>query len=121
MTLTPVARRAAASILGAGGVLLGLAAPAAADIVPGCSAADITAVESQVAAGVAGYLFTHPDVNLFFSSVQGQPQADAISQISSYLDANPQTQAELDAIRGPAADLRDRCNISDASIHLGVL
>jgi hemophore-related protein len=121
MALTPLARRTAASIFGAGGVLLGLAAPAVADIVPGCSAADITAVESQVAAGVAGYLFTHPDVNLYFSSVQGQPQAAAISKIASYLAANPQTQADLDAIRGPASDLRDRCNISDASIHLGVL
>ena len=38
-----------------------------------------------------------------------------------YLAANPQTQAEIDAIRGPAFDLRNRCNIPDASIHLGVL
>ena len=121
MTFTPLARRTATAILGAGGVFIGLAAPAAADIVPGCSAADIAAVESQVAAGVAGYLFTHPDVNLYFSSVQGQPRSTAISKIESYLDANPQTQAELDAVRGPAFDLRNRCNISDASIHLGVL
>lgn len=121
MTFTPLARRTAASVIAAGGVLLGLAAPAAADIVPGCSAADIAAVESQVAAGIAGYLFTHPDVNLVFSGVQGMPQAAAISTIDSYLNANPQVQAETDAIRGPAFDLRNRCNIPDARVHLGVL
>jgi hemophore-related protein len=121
MTLTLTVRRTAASILGAGGVLLGLAAPASADLVPGCTAADIAAVESQVAAGIAGYLLTHPDVNVFFSSVQGMPKSAAISKVGAYLDANPQVQAETDAIRQPAFDLRDRCNIPDASIHLGVL
>lgn len=121
MTLTLLARRTAASVIGASGVLLGVAAPAAADVVPGCSAADIAAVESQVAAGIAGYLFTHPDVNLVFSSVQGMPQSAAVNKVDSWLDANPQVQAETDAIRKPAFDLRDRCNIPDASIHLGVL
>ena len=121
MTFSPLARRTAASVIGAGGVLLSLAAPAAADIVPGCSAADIAAVESQVAAGIAGYLFTHPDANVFFSSVQGMPQADAINMVQDYLATNPQVQADTDAIRGPAVELRNRCNIPDASIHLGVL
>lgn len=121
MAFTLLARRISASIIGAGGVLVGIAAPAVADVVPGCTAADIAAVESQVAAGIAGYLFTHPDVNIFFSSVQGKSKADAISSIQSYMDANPQVQAETDGIRGPAFDLRDRCNIADASIHLGVL
>ncbi len=121
MTHIFTARRTAAALLGAGGVLLGLAAPAAADIVPGCSAADIAAVESQVAAGIAGYLLTHPDVNVVFSNVQGQPTDTAISTIQSYLAANPQTQAEIDAIRGPGFAMRKRCNIPDATIHLGVL
>ena len=121
MTFTLLARRVSASIIGAGGVLAGVAAPAVADVVPGCTAADIAAVESQVAAGIAGYLFTHPDVNVFFSSVQGVPQSDAVNKVQGYLAANPQVRAETDAIRGPAFDLRDRCNIPDASIHLGVL
>jgi len=121
MTLTLLVRRTAASVIGASGVLLGVAAPAAADVVPGCSAADIAAVESQVAAGIASYLFTHPDVNLVFSSVQGVNKSAAVNKVQGYLNANPQVQAETDAIRKPAFDLRDRCNIPDASIHLGVL
>ena len=121
MTLTMLVRRTAASVIGAGGVILGVAVPAAADVVPGCSAADIAAVESQVAAGMAGYLLTHPDVNVFLSSVQGTPKSEAISKVQGYLAANPQIQGEIDAIRGPAFDLRNRCNIPDSSIHLGVL
>lgn len=121
MTLITLARRTAASVVGAGSVFLGVAVPAAADIVPGCSAADIAAVESQVAAGMAGYLLTHPDVNIFFSSVQGTSKSTAISKVQDYLAANPQVQGEIDAIRGPAFDLRNRCNFPDESIHLGVL
>mgnify|MGYP002634446602 CR=1 FL=1 len=121
MTFTLLARRVSASIIGAGGVLAGVAAPAVADVVPGCTAADIAAVESQVAAGIAGYLFTHPEVNIFFTSVQGMSKAEAVSTIQTYMNANPRVQAETDGIRGPAFDLRDRCNIPDASIHLGVL
>ena len=43
MTFTLLARRVSASIIGAGGVLAGVAAPAVADVVPGCTAADIAA------------------------------------------------------------------------------
>lgn len=121
MTFTLFARRVSASIIGAGGVLAGVATPAVADVVPGCTAADIAAVESQVAAGIAGYLFTHPEVNVFFTSVQGMSKAEAVSTIQTYMNANPRVRAETDGIRGPAFDLRDRCNIPDASIHLGVL
>ncbi len=121
MTLTFSARRAAASILGGGVVLVGLAAPAAAEPGPGCTAADITAVEAQVATAMAGYLFTHPDVNALFTSVEPLPRADARSKVANYLAANPQTKAEIDAIRGPAFALRDRCNIPDDLGHFGVL
>lgn len=116
-----VARRTVAAVLGAGAVLIAGGAPALADITPGCSAADIAAVEGQVAIAMAGYLATHPDVNIFLSGVQGLSKADAVSQTMSYLDANPQTQADIDAIRGPVFDLRTRCNIPTANIIRGVL
>lgn len=121
MTFTLLARRAATSVIGTGAVLLGLAAPAVADTAPGCMAVDIAGVESQVSTAMTGYLFTHPDVNAFFSSVQGMPKSEVYKQTQAYLAANPQTQAELDAIRGPVFDLRTRCNIPANSRILGVL
>ncbi|MDT5079664.1 MAG: heme-binding protein, partial [Mycobacterium sp.] len=46
----------------AGATLVGTAATAAADP-PNCTAADLANVMSGVNAGMASYLFTHPDVN----------------------------------------------------------
>ena len=120
-TANSVARRAAAAVLGAGAVMIAGAATAVADPAPGCTAGDITAVESQVAAGMSAYFFTHPDVNAFFSSVQGLPKADATSQTKAYLAANPQVQSEISGIRGPVFDLRQRCNIPTNNVIRGVL
>lgn len=120
-TVSLVTRRAAAAVLGAGAVLLAGAATAAADVAPGCTAGDITGVEGQVATAMTGYFFTHPDVNAFFSSVQGLSKADATAQTKAYLAANPQVQAEINAIRGPVFDLRQRCNIPTNNIIRGVL
>lgn len=120
MTFSPF-RRVAASVIGAGSVLLGSAAPAVAYPGQGCSAADIMAVESQVTTAMAGYLFTHPDVNAFLSSTDGMPAAQRATMIKDYLAANPQTKAEIDAIRSPGAALRDRCNIPAADLHYGLI
>jgi hemophore-related protein len=79
------------------------------------------AVEAQVATAMAGYLFTHPDVNAVMTSTEGMTQAERRSAVQSYLAANPQTKAEIDAIRGPGADLRARCNIPASDIHYGLI
>ena len=121
MTFTPLARRTAASIIGAGGVLLGLAAPAVAYDGPGCSAADIMAVEAQMSTAMAGYLFTHPDVNAFLTSTDGMPAAQRRSMVQDYLAANPQTKAEIGAIKSPGAAMRQRCNIPASHLHFGLL
>lgn len=121
LTVIPVARRVAAVLLGAGAMLTAGAATAVADNAPGCTAGDITAVEGQVATAMSAYFFTHPDVNAFFSTMQGQPKAEAFSQTQAYLAANPQTQAEINAIRGPVFDLRSRCNIPTNNLIRGVL
>ncbi len=113
------ARRVVATVLGAGAVLIGGAATASAD--PGCTAGDIIAVESRVATAMTAYLFTHPAVNDFLTSVQGLPKAEATSKAKAYLAANPQTQAEMNAIRGPVFELRNRCNIPTDSPIRGVL
>ncbi|MCB0933529.1 MAG: heme-binding protein [Mycobacterium sp.] len=102
---------AAAAVLGAGASIFGFAATAAADVPPGCSAADVASVETGVAGSMAGYLFTHPDVNNFFTGIQGLPKQEAFNQTGNYLAANPVIKGEIDAIRQPAVDLRNRCNI----------
>lgn len=113
--------RAAAVILSTGGVLLGAAGVAAADTPPNCTAADVTAVMTGVSASMTTYLFTHPDVNDFLTSLQGLDKADAKQQTKDYLAANPQVHDELRAIRQPGKDLRDRCGIPLKAEIAGVL
>lgn len=120
-TAALAARRVAAVVLGTGAVLIAGTATAVADPAPGCSAGDITAVEGQVATAMAAYFFTHPDVNAVFSRVQGLPKAEAASTVKDYLAANPQTQSEINTIRGPVFDLRTRCNIPTNNLIRGVL
>jgi hemophore-related protein len=114
-----VGRRAAAVIIGAGAVAVGLAGTASAD--PGCTVADMTAVETGVAASMTSYLWTHPDVNSYFTSLQGLPNDEAFAKTRDYLTANPGIKAQMDAIQAPADDLRARCNIPVTNIVRGVL
>jgi hemophore-related protein len=76
---------------------------------PGCSAGDLEHIRAGVSEATAAYLFTHPDVNAFFSSMKGQPKDQVRDQVKTYFAANPQTQSELAAIRQPLRDLRSRC------------
>ena len=59
----------------------------------------------------SGYLFSHPDVNTFFTSLKGQQRSDQADQIKQYMDANPQTHTDLEGIRQPLTDFRNRCNM----------
>ncbi|MCW2512429.1 MAG: hypothetical protein JWR11_1471 [Mycobacterium sp.] len=93
----------------AGATLIGTAATAAADP-PNCTAADLAGVMSGVNAGTSSYLFTHPDVNAFFTGLKGKSRDEMNTEIEAYAQANPQVRDELQAVRQPAADFRDRCN-----------
>ncbi|WP_313673078.1 heme-binding protein [Mycolicibacterium sp.] len=124
MTLTTLLTRTAVPMIAAGAAVMVLAAPALADpapVVPGCTVADITGVETGVAAAMTAYLFTHPDVNNFLSGLQGQSKEAIKAQAQDYFAANPQIKSELDAIRAPGTDLRNRCNIPATAVILGVL
>lgn len=112
---------AAVVALGAGAALFGPMAAASADTVPGCTAADITAVETGVAARMTGFLVSRPDVNDFFSGLQGSSKQDAYNQAQAYLNANPDVKAQVDDIRAPVLDLRNRCGIPLTAIVRGVL
>jgi hemophore-related protein len=108
--------RAVATAMGAGAIagaaLVGAAPFAFADPpppAPGCSAGDFEQVRAGVAAATATYMFTHPDVNAFFSSLRGQPKDQIRSQIQTYLAGNPQAKSDLAGIRQPLRDMKDRC------------
>jgi heme-binding protein len=93
----------------AGSMLVGTAATAAADP-PNCTAADLATVMSGVNAGTSSYLFSHPDVNTFFTGLKGKTTDEMRTEIETYAQANPQVRDELRAVRQPATDFRDRCN-----------
>ncbi|MGE2717414.1 heme-binding protein [Mycolicibacterium litorale] len=110
------ARRAVAGAAGAGalaGAMLFGAIPAAmaqpAPPPPNCTAADLAGVAAGVSASTSAYLFTHPPVNEFFTSLEGQPRDQIRPQVEEYLNANPQVKADLTGIRQPLVDLKTRC------------
>jgi heme-binding protein len=115
------ARRAVAGALGSGAVAgamlfgaLPLASAQPADGPPNCTAADLAGVASGVSASTSAYLFTHPDVNWFFTSLEGKPREEIRDDVQQYLDANPVVKAELTGIRQPLVDLKNRCGTAPA-------
>ena len=104
-----IARRALAGAIGiAGAVCVGTAGTAGADP-PNCTAADLAGVTAGVSAATSVYLFTHPDVNVFLTGLKDQPKDQIRAQFADYVAANPQVQAELQGIRQPMVDFRNRC------------
>ena len=97
----------------AGAMFFGAAATAPAQppppVPPPCTAAELARVMSGVSFDTSNYLSTHPDVNGYFTSLKGQPRDQIRDQVQSYLDANPQVRDELQAIRQPSVDFRNRC------------
>jgi hemophore-related protein len=83
---------------------------------PGCTAADLAQASGTVGTAMGQYLFTHPDVNNFFTSLRGLPNEEIRGRVQTYMDANPQVETELNGIRQPVTDLRNRC---DAPAPLG--
>ncbi|MDY6872163.1 MAG: heme-binding protein [Actinomycetota bacterium] len=112
------ARRVVAGAAGAGAIagamLFGAVAATAQPappppLPPNCTAADLAGVAAGVSASTSAYLFTHPPVNDFFTSLEGQPRDQIRPQVEEYLDANPQVKADLTGIRQPLVDLKNRC------------
>ncbi len=114
------ARRALNVALGAGamaGAVLFVAAatataqPLPPPVPPPCTAAELARVMSGVTFDTSNYLTTHPDVNDFFTSLKGQPKDQINAQVQTYLDANPGVRSDLQAIRQPSVDFRQRCGV----------
>jgi hemophore-related protein len=102
----------------AGSLLAGTAATAVGDP-PNCTAADLAGVMSGVSAATSSYLFTHPDVNNFFTGLKGKSRDEMSSEVQGYLEANPQVRDELKGVRQAAADFRDRCNAPMPDMPMG--
>ena len=112
--VSPV-RRVVAGALSAGAIATAIlaTAPAALADPPNCTAADLAGVAAGVSAATSAYLFTHPDVNAFMTGLKGQPRDGVRAQVQQYLDANPQTKADIQGIRQPLNDIRSRCGGAD--------
>jgi hemophore-related protein len=122
------ARRAVAEVIGSGavagamlfgGTALAFAEPSPAPPpppAPGCTAADLAQASGTVGTAMADYMFSHPDVNNFFTSLRGLPNEELRGRVQTYMDANPQVETEVNGIRQPVTDLRNRC---DAPAPLG--
>ena len=82
---------------------------------PNCTAGDLAqVVASGVSASTSAYLFTHPDVNWFFTSLEGLPRDQVRTEVADYLDDNPKVKADLTGIRQPLVDLKNRCGAAPA-------
>lgn len=111
-----LARRTLLAAVGTGAVLLAAGAPAYAQPapppplpLPNCTAADLAGVMAGVTTATSAYLFTHPPVNDFFTTLKGMDDDQKRDAVVTYMDANPQVKAELQGIRQPAKDFRARC------------
>jgi hemophore-related protein len=94
-----------------GGTSIAIAEPAPVPP-PNCTAGDLAVASGTVGTAMGDYLFSHPDVNDFFTSLRGQPSAEIHDRVSTYMDAHPQVQSEINGIRQPLTDLRSRCDLA---------
>ena len=108
--------RAALAAIAPAATMLALAVPAAAQPAPpppppppNCTAADLAGVMAGVTASTSAYLFTHPDVNDFFTSLRGKPRDEMKTAVEDYIAARPDVGDALRAIRQPSVDFRNRC------------
>ncbi|MCV7194663.1 heme-binding protein [Mycolicibacterium brumae] len=102
--------------VGVGGVGVAAADPTPEPVrPPNCAAADLAGIAAGVAAATSAYLYTHPDVDGFFTGLHGLPNEEAPDAIRDFFDAHPQEHAELKGIRQPLKDFRTRCGYEDVN------
>ena len=108
----PRIRYAVIAALGLTVLPAGIVATASAEP-PNCTAADYAGVVGGVSMATSTYLFIHPDLNMFFTDLVGQPKESIRPEVQQRLDANPQARGEMQAIRQPLVDFRGRCGLPD--------
>ena len=107
------ARRAVAGAVGtgaiAGAMLFGALPSAMAEEPANCTAADLAFVAAGVSKATSDYLFSHPDVNYFFTSLEGKNRDEVRADVDTYMNNNPIVKGELTGIRQPLVDIKNRC------------
>ena len=107
------ARRTVAGAVGtgalAGAMLFGALPSAMAEEPANCTAADLAFTAAGVSKATSDYLFSHPDVNFFFTSLEGKTRDEVRTEVDNYMSANPIQRGELTAIRQPLVDIKNRC------------
>lgn len=76
---------------------------------PNCTSADLEGVRAGVDASTSAYLFTHPDLNTYMSTLQGLSREQVSQRVTAYMADHPQEHAEIAGIRQPFVDLKNRC------------
>jgi hemophore-related protein len=109
-------RGAVVGVIAVGAMLIGGASLASADPAPNCTAGDLAIASGTVGTAMGDYLFTHPDVNDFFTSLKGQPNSQIHDLVQTYMDAHPQVESEINGIRQPLTDLRSRCDLAPSPL-----
>jgi hemophore-related protein len=111
------ARRAVAGAVGtgalAGAMLFGALPSAMAEEPANCTAADLAFTAAGVSQATSDYLFSHQDVNYFFTSLEGKTRDEVRTEVDNYMNANPVTKSELTGIRQPLVDIKNRCGDSN--------
>ena len=110
-------RSAVLGVIAGGAMLIGGTPLATADPEPpvpppNCTAGDLAVASGTVGTAMGVYLFSHPDVNDFFTGLKGQPNSEIHDRVKAYMDAHPQVEAEINGIRQPLTDLRSRCDVA---------
>ncbi|MFG1930557.1 heme-binding protein [Mycobacterium sp. NPDC048908] len=76
---------------------------------PNCSAADLEGVRAGVDASTSAYLFAHPDLNDFMSSLKAMSREQVAVKVKGYMASHPDEQADMTNIRQPLVDIKNRC------------
>lgn len=76
---------------------------------PTCIAADLEGVRAGVDASTSAYLFTHPDLNGFMSTLSGLSREKVAEQVTGYMETHPQEKVEMTGIRQPLVDIKNHC------------
>jgi hemophore-related protein len=116
-------RSALVGVVAGGAMLFGGASVASAEPEPGpavpppnCTAADLAVASGTVGSAMGDYLFTHPDVNGFFTGLRGLPNQEVHDRVTTYMADHPQTESEINGIRQPLSDLRSRCDLGPSPL-----
>lgn len=76
---------------------------------PTCTTADLEGVRAGVDASTSAYLFTHPDLNGFMTTLSGLSREQVGEHVATYMETHPQENAEMKGIRQPLVDIKNHC------------